>query len=68
MEKSIAYRDAEIETMEREHGGDLLQLGSKHFGRYLLFERKRRLEKEEVDWCHWVISLLDKSSSSANQQ
>jgi PadR family transcriptional regulator, regulatory protein AphA len=31
---------------------------SKNFGRYILFNRKFRLAKEEKTWCQWVLDLI----------
>ncbi|WP_028782276.1 PadR family transcriptional regulator [Thalassobacillus devorans] len=34
---------------------------TKEFGRYMLLERKVRLLKEEINWCHWVRDFVTKS-------
>ena len=50
-------REDIIAEMESKHRFDTM---SKHFGRYLLFNRRNMLEKEEVSWCKWVLNFIEK--------
>jgi PadR family transcriptional regulator, regulatory protein AphA len=59
LEQQIADREDIIAEMESEHRFDTM---SKHFGRYLLFNRRNMLEKEEVSWCKWVLNLIEKTN------
>jgi PadR family transcriptional regulator AphA len=60
-EEKITYRKNEIKKMKEEHGDTIEDITSKHFGRYLLFQRKLRQEEEEIVWCRWALNLLEKS-------
>jgi PadR family transcriptional regulator, regulatory protein AphA len=62
-EEKVSSREAEIKKMEQEHGKDIENSTSRHFGRYILFQRALRQYKEEVEWCHWVMSLLEKRAA-----
>ncbi|WP_241254468.1 hypothetical protein [Brevibacillus sp. SYP-B805] len=42
-------------------------IGSRQFGRYILFHRKLRLEKEEIAWCRWVLALLENEPLGSNE-
>ena len=57
LEQQIADREDNIAEMESKYQFDTM---SKHFGRYLLFNRSNRLEKEELSWCKWVLGLIEK--------
>lgn len=59
--KKVAYREQEIKSMEQTLGEDVKDISSKSFGRYLLFHRKLRENREEIEWCRWALSLLDRS-------
>ncbi|MGG3574026.1 PadR family transcriptional regulator [Bacillus gobiensis] len=53
-------REAAIKSLEQENNENIKDITSKHFGRFIFFERRLRLEKEEISWCKWVLSLLEK--------
>jgi DNA-binding PadR family transcriptional regulator len=67
-EEKVAFRKVEIERMQKEHGSELEQITCRHFGRYLLFQRKLKLEEEEIAWCHWVLGLLDNAKMKVNEK
>lgn len=58
--EKAASREAAIKRLEQENNENIKDITSKHFGRYIFFERRLRLEKEEISWCKWVLSLLEK--------
>jgi PadR family transcriptional regulator, regulatory protein AphA len=62
-EEKVASREGEIKKMEQEYGEDVQNSTSRHFGRYILFQRALKQYKEEVDWCRWVMSMLEKRAS-----
>ncbi|MBN6188153.1 PadR family transcriptional regulator [Aneurinibacillus sp. BA2021] len=64
-EEKIVFRKQEIARMKEEYGAEIEDLSSKHFGRYLIFERKLRQEQEEIAWCRWALALLDKAEGKA---
>lgn len=64
LEQSIALRANIIEEMEPKQ--EVVAM-TKDFGRFLLFNRRNMLEKEEISWCRWVLRLLEKMNSNVNQ-
>ncbi|MFT9848148.1 PadR family transcriptional regulator [Aneurinibacillus sp. REN35] len=64
-EEKILFRRQDIEKMKKEYGQDIENMASKHFGRYLIFERKLRQEEEEIAWCRWALRLLDNTATEA---
>ncbi|TCP30846.1 PadR family transcriptional regulator [Scopulibacillus darangshiensis] len=62
MEHKIALRKASLSKAEYKDGEQDPNKLSKHFGPYILLNRKLRLEKEEFEWCKWVLTLLEKMS------
>ncbi|WP_049662636.1 PadR family transcriptional regulator [Bacillus sp. FJAT-27231] len=58
IEKSIVLEQASTSIEEK----DELDRNSTDFAKHILHERKIRLEKEEISWCHWVLDLLKKSN------
>lgn len=67
-EEKVVFRKGEISQMQEEYGSELEQITCRHFGRYLLFQRKLKLEEEEIAWCHWVLGLLDNIKINATPQ
>ncbi|WP_027417346.1 PadR family transcriptional regulator [Aneurinibacillus terranovensis] len=61
-EEKVLFRETEIKKMKQEHGKDIEDITSRHFGRYILFQRKLNQEKDEIAWCRWVMSLLEKGA------
>ncbi|WP_035351818.1 PadR family transcriptional regulator [Fictibacillus gelatini] len=59
-EEKLAKRKVEIGLMEKEYGEKLEDIKSNVFGRYILFKRKLLQEQEEINWCKWVLSYLEK--------
>lgn len=59
LQTRMTFREKNIEEMEKKYGQNGFDIMSKHFGRYILFNRKLKLEKEEMSWCRWVLSLID---------
>ncbi|MFJ7974220.1 PadR family transcriptional regulator [Peribacillus sp. NPDC096379] len=59
LEQKVAFRTDTITELEQKHRGDTM---SKHFGRYLLFNRRNMMDKEEISWCQWVLNLIEKSN------
>ncbi|WP_057914674.1 PadR family transcriptional regulator [Peribacillus muralis] len=55
LEETLTYLSKKIAELEQNK-----ELGtmSKNFGRYILFNRKFRLAKEEKTWCQWVLNLI----------
>jgi DNA-binding PadR family transcriptional regulator len=66
-EEKVASRKATIQNLEEEHKETIKDITSKHFGRYIFFQRRLRLEQEEISWCKWVISLLEKGDGGADK-
>ncbi|MGG3888040.1 PadR family transcriptional regulator [Metabacillus fastidiosus] len=61
LQKKMTFREKNIAEMEKKYGQNGFDIMSKHFGRYVLFNRKLKLEKEEMSWCKWVLGLIDKT-------
>ncbi|WP_049682873.1 PadR family transcriptional regulator [Peribacillus loiseleuriae] len=59
LEQKVAFRTDTLTELEQKHRGDTM---SKHFGRYLLFNRRNMMDKEEISWCQWVLNLIEKSN------
>ncbi|MBA9025975.1 MULTISPECIES: PadR family transcriptional regulator [Bacillaceae] len=59
LEQKVAYRADTIAELEQKHRENTM---SKHFGRYLLFNRRNMMDKEEISWCEWVLNLLEKTN------
>ena len=59
--QKVLYRKEEIKLMEQEFGDTVWDISSRVFGRYLLFKRKLQQEEDEIVWCEWVMTLLDKT-------
>ncbi|MGE8078899.1 PadR family transcriptional regulator [Peribacillus loiseleuriae] len=59
LEQKVAFRTDTITELEQKQRGDTM---SKHFGRYLLFNRRNMMDKEEISWCQWVLNLIEKSN------
>ncbi|WAH37594.1 PadR family transcriptional regulator [Alicyclobacillus dauci] len=62
--KQVNYRLNEIRGMEEEHRNGIPDISSRSFGRYILFQRKLRQEQEEIEWCEWVLALLEENQDS----
>ncbi|MFB7637697.1 PadR family transcriptional regulator [Peribacillus butanolivorans] len=62
LEKTVALRDENIARIEQTHEKNGLEMTSKNFGRYILFNRRSMLDKEEISWCKWVLNLIEKAS------
>ncbi|MFE4814658.1 PadR family transcriptional regulator [Peribacillus simplex] len=61
LEQNVALRDENIARIEQAHGKNGLEMTSKHFGGYILFNRRNRLDEEEISWCKWVLNLIVKA-------
>ena len=55
LEETMVNLSNKIVEMEQKNE---LNPMSKHFGRYILFNRKFRLAEEEKTWCQWVLDLI----------
>ncbi len=55
-ENRVAEWEKEIVRMEKEWGAGIVTSG--HFGRYVIYQRRLRLDREELSWCRWVIRQL----------
>ncbi|BBH22826.1 transcriptional regulator [Paenibacillus baekrokdamisoli] len=55
---NLARLQKEIDLMESQPDAGLTDMTSKLFGRYLLYKRKFRLEKEEIEWVNWAMSFI----------
>ncbi len=55
LEESIATLSEHIAEIEQTKE---LDTTSRNFGRYVLFNRKFRLDKEEKEWCQWVLDTI----------
>ncbi|MGN7397903.1 PadR family transcriptional regulator [Peribacillus frigoritolerans] len=55
LEKTMTNLSKNIAEIEQNKELDTM---SKNFGRYILFNRKFRLAKEEKTWCQWVLGLI----------
>jgi PadR family transcriptional regulator AphA len=47
---------------EIDEEGDRLGFTSRHFGNYILLQKAIGSARGELDWCRWVLQLLDKKS------
>ncbi|SHE94554.1 transcriptional regulator, PadR family [Seinonella peptonophila] len=56
----LTDRLLKIREMEERWSDDLYDPHSPQFGRYMILQRKTRLEQEEINWCHWVLERLKK--------
>ncbi|QHW31630.1 PadR family transcriptional regulator [Paenibacillus rhizovicinus] len=56
--------EGEIKLMEEEQDPPVTDYASRQFGRYLLYQRRVRVVREEIDWVDWALPLF-KSSASA---
>lgn len=63
LERSISLRATVIDEIEPKQEVTM----TKDFGRFLLFNRRNMLEKEEISWCRWVLQLLEKINRNVNQ-
>lgn len=55
LEETIENLTIKIEEIEQKKELDTME---KNFGKYILFNRKFRLAKEEKIWCQWVLDLI----------
>ncbi|WP_162515285.1 PadR family transcriptional regulator [Paenibacillus pinistramenti] len=55
---SSEARRQKIAGIIEECGGKVPQFGELQFGRYIVHNRKLRMEEEEIAWCNWVLGLL----------
>ena len=58
LEEKMVTLSKNIEKVEQKKELDSM---SRNFGRYVLYNRKYRLAKEEKAWCQWVIDLIKKT-------
>ncbi|MEH7092958.1 PadR family transcriptional regulator (plasmid) [Priestia megaterium] len=58
LEQRTNLQEEKISNFKGEYGESGLSANSKHFGRYILYNRTLRLQKEELSWCKWVLDLL----------
>ncbi|MGE5701712.1 MAG: PadR family transcriptional regulator, partial [Clostridia bacterium] len=65
-QERLDQRKQVLAQMEAELGKDLLNPSSRSFGRYIVHQRKLRLEGEEISWCEWVLSLLTKNTPESS--
>jgi PadR family transcriptional regulator, regulatory protein AphA len=63
LERKVKSREKKIAKMEKEQESKGLENISKEFGRYILFNRRNLLDKEEISWCNWVLNLVKKQTS-----
>ncbi|MCQ6562430.1 PadR family transcriptional regulator [Paenibacillus mendelii] len=64
MEKA-AYLQSQVSEMDELMNGMLPGMNDKHFGRYLLYQRRVLTGREEIEWCKWAMSLIAKPSGQA---
>ena len=64
LEQKVTYRAHTLTEIEQKHKEDTM---SKHFGRYLLINRRNMMDKEEISWCEWVLNLLEKTNFSISK-
>jgi PadR family transcriptional regulator, regulatory protein AphA len=57
-ETSLKARKEKIAEILQDSGGDVPKFGAVQFGRYIVHNRKLKMEEEEIAWCHWVLELL----------
>lgn len=60
LKQQVSQQEIEIEKVNQAH----LSTTSKKFGRYVLLNRSYLLNKEEISWCHWVLSIFKGSKLS----
>ena len=63
LEQKVTSREKKIAKMEKEQESKGLENVSKDFGRYILYNRRNLLDKEEISWCNWVLNLVKKQTS-----
>lgn len=60
LKQQVSQQEMEMEKVNQAH----LTTTSKKFGRYVLLSRSYLLNKEEISWCHWVLSFFKGSNLS----
>jgi DNA-binding PadR family transcriptional regulator len=63
-QKKVDFRIEKIKEMEHQYGQHLLDSKANHFGRYILFKRKLKLEQDEIEWCQWVLSIIENNEGT----
>ncbi|MTT31356.1 PadR family transcriptional regulator [Terrilactibacillus sp. BCM23-1] len=63
-EEKVTSREATLQAIEKKHQEKIKDITSKQFGRYVFFKRRHQMEKEEILWCKWVLSLIDDYSKT----
>ena len=59
LEETMIDISKKMEVLEHNEELDIM---SKNFGRYILYNRKLRLAKEEKTWCQWVLEVIKNNS------
>ncbi|MBO7745604.1 PadR family transcriptional regulator [Paenibacillus sp. MWE-103] len=59
----LARMQEGMKGMEEDEDPPVADIASKQFGRYLLYERRMRLLREEVGWIDWALPLFKPSSA-----
>jgi PadR family transcriptional regulator AphA len=59
LDETIVHFSKKIAELE---GKKEIEPMSKNFGRYILYNRKFRLAKEEKTWCQWVLDQIKSKS------
>jgi DNA-binding PadR family transcriptional regulator len=49
-----------VEGLETKHKYEIDDPSSMHFSRYVLFKRRFQICQEELEWCKWVLTILEK--------
>ncbi|CAM3104846.1 PadR family transcriptional regulator [Paenibacillus sediminis] len=62
--KQVAHHKEELRVMEEQFGDGVQDLSSIYFGRYMLYHQRLRHDQEEIAWCEWVLSIVNKQLSS----
>lgn len=55
--------EGEMRLMEEEREIPVTDYASRQFGRYLLYQRRMRLVREEIDWIDWTLPLFKPSAA-----
>lgn len=57
---ALTYLEEEIQRMKEQYAEALTELDSRHFGRYLVFQRQLQINREEISWCRWAKELFSR--------
>lgn len=64
--EKLTEANTEISRLEQNHKEEITAPSTEYFCSYILYKRRVRIFRDELEWCDWVLSLLDGPKSSDN--